>query len=314
MKIVVAGGTGFLGRPLCETLAADGHAVVVLTRSASRASSSLSSLSSLSRTVAISAVDWSPDGRVGAWASVVDGADAVVNLTGESIGARRWSKAQKARIRDSRMLATRSVVAAIKAAPRPPAVLINASAIGYYGDRGAEQLTETSTPGSGFLADLCVEWEHEATRAATASTRVTLIRNGLVLERGGVLDRMLLPFKLFAGGPVGSGRQYMSWIHRTDWIDLVRWALTDSSAPSGPLNGTAPTPATNAEFSKALGHALGRPSWLPAPAFALRLALGEMADELLLNGQRVLPSRPLELGFQFKFPKIDHALGEIFQD
>ena len=253
---------------------------------------------------------------MGAWASVVDGADAVVNLTGESIGARRWSKAQKARIRDSRMLATRSVVAAIKAAPRPPAVLINASAIGYYGDRGAEQLTETSKPGAGFLADLCVEWEGEATRAATASTRVTLIRNGLVLERerGSALDRMLLPFKLFAGGPVGSGRQYMSWIHRTDWIDLIRWALTDSSAPAGPLNGTAPAPATNAEFSKALGHALGRPSWLPAPAFALRLALGEMADELLLNGQRVLPSRPLELGFQFKFPKIDHALGEIFQD
>ena len=313
MKIVVAGGTGFLGRPLCETLATDGHAVVVLTRSVSRASSSWSGLS---RTAAISAVDWSPDGRVGAWASVVDGADAVINLTGESIGARRWSKAQKARIRDSRMLATRSVVAAIKAAPRPPAVLINASAIGYYGDRGAEQLTEPSKPGSGFLADLCVEWEGEATSAATASTRVTLIRNGLVLERGrgGVLDRMLLPFKFFAGGPVGSGRQYMSWIHRTDWIDLVRWALATSSVPSGPLNGTAPAPATNAEFSKALGHALGRPSWLPAPAFALRLALGEMADELLLGGQRVLPSRPLELGFQFKFPKIDHALGEIFQD
>ena len=305
MKIVVAGGSGFLGRPLCEALALGGHEVVVLTRSPSQAASLL--------TDGISAVGWSPDGRVGAWASAVDGADAVINLTGESIGARRWSQKQKARIRDSRLLSTRSVVAAITGASRPPAVLINASAIGYYGDRGAEQLTESSKPGAGFLAQVCVEWEAEATRAATSSTRVTLIRHGLVLERGhgSVLDRMLPPFKLSAGGPLGSGRQYMSWIHRADWIELVRWVLA-TSASAGVLNGTAPAPVTNAEFSKALGRALTRPSWLPAPAFALRLALGEMADELLLGSQRVLPSRPLELGFLFKFPSLDEAFRKIF--
>jgi uncharacterized protein (TIGR01777 family) len=241
----------------------------------------------------------------------VDGADAVVNLAGESIAARRWSAAQKTRIRDSRVMATRSLAAAIRSAATPPAVFVSGSAVGYYGPDAGEPKTELSPPGADFLAQVCIEWEREAVQAARPGMRVVCVRTGVALERdGGALAKMLPPFRLFAGGPLGSGRQFMSWIHRLDWIELVRWTIR-TGAVSGVVNATAPHPVTNRGFSKALGRALGRPSWVPVPAFVLRAALGEMADALLLGGQKVLPAHALELGFQFRYPDLDRALEAI---
>lgn len=302
MKIVIAGGSGFLGRPLTERLIAEGHDVVILTR---RAASQ----------VPARAVVWSPGenaGDAGAWASEIDGAHAVVNLAGESIAGRRWSAAHKQQILDSRVRATRSLAAAIARASRPPSVFASGSAVGYYGPLGDELAVEATPAGSDFLARVCQQWEAEAHRAASPQTRVVCIRTGLVLERdGGALPQMLPPFKFGVGGPVGSGRQYWPWIHRTDWIDLVRWAIRTDAA-SGPLNATAPEPVRNAEFAHALGRALHRPSFMPAPAFALRLMLGEMADALLLSGQRAAPAKAAALGFSFKYTRLDEALRAIF--
>jgi uncharacterized protein (TIGR01777 family) len=300
VRIAVSGGSGFLGRALTGRLAADGHDVAVLTRSGAPAVAGTRS------------VAWAPDGTTGAWAAEIDGVEAVVNLAGEPIAARRWSAAQKTEILESRVRATRSLAAAIARASRPPSVFISGSAVGYYGARGDEIVTEGTPPGDDFLARVCVQWEHEATRAATTRTRVVCVRTGLVLERdGGALPRMLLPFRFGAGGPVGNGRQYWPWIHRTDWIDLVRWAI-ESSTLSGPLNATAPNPATNADFAAALGRALRRPAFMPAPAIALRLMLGEMADALLLTGQRAVPARAEATGFTFKYALLDDALAAIF--
>ena len=258
----------------------------------------------------MSFVPWTPDGSAGAWAHVVDGATAVINLAGESIAARRWSAPQKQRLRDSRMLATRSLTTAIRQAARPPAAFISGSAVGYYGDRGDETLTEASAPGTDFLAGLAKDWEAAANEIAQV-TRVALVRTGIVLDRrGGALPKMLPPFQMFVGGPLGSGTQYMPWIHKDDWVRLVSWIITADGA-RGPVNATSPSPVTNAEFSKALGRALKRPSLLPAPAFALRIALGEMADALLLSGQRALPVRATDLGFSFRYSNIDEALASV---
>jgi uncharacterized protein (TIGR01777 family) len=299
MKIVVAGGTGFLGRPLTERLVSKGHQVVVLTREAASQEPAR-------------AVVWSPDGSVGAWANEIDGADAVVNLAGEPIAGRRWSADHKQQIRDSRIRATRSLAAAIGRASQPPSVFVSGSAVGYYGPLGDEWVVEATPPGSDFLAQVCHQWEAEATRAASSRTRVVRVRTGLVLERdGGALPPMLPPFKFGIGGPAGSGRQYWPWIHRSDWIDLVWWAIRTDTV-EGPLNATAPEPVRNAEFARALGRALGRPSFMPAPAFALRLILGEMADALLLSGQRASPAKAGALGFSFTYEQVDDALAAIF--
>lgn len=302
MRIVVAGATGFLGRPLVRSLVSEGHRVAILTRTAAPQSHAGAEL-----------VAWSPDGTVGAWSAAVDGADAVVNLAGESIGDHRWTDAQKQRILDSRLKATRSLVEAIVAARHPPAVFVSGSAIGYYGPLTDTAVTEQAPPGADFLAHVCVGWEAEAMRAASGGTRVVPLRTGLVIEKdGGALARMLLPFKLGVGGPLGSGEQYSSWIHRDDWVRLVEWAI-GTDAVSGPLNATAPTPVTNREFSRALGRAIHRPAVLTTPAFALRLLLGEMADGLLLSGQRVVPEKALRLGFAFEYPRIDDAFRAIFR-
>jgi len=302
MKIVIAGGSGFLGRPLAAALARDGHEIVVLTRGGG-AARGLAQLRS---------VEWTPDGETGPWSTDIDGAGAVVNLAGESIAGRRWSDAQKQRILDSRVKATRSLVAAVRTAAAPPPVLVSGSAVGYYGPLGDEVATEDTPPGSDFLAHVCVQWEAEAMRAANTRTRVVCIRTGIVLEQdGGALPQMLPPFKFGAGGPVGSGRQYWPWIHRDDWIALVRWAIQTRDAADA-LNATAPNPVTNAEFARALGRAMHRPAFMPAPAFALRLMLGEMADALLLSGQRAVPARAERLGFGFRYPRLDEALGAIF--
>lgn len=306
MRIVIAGGTGFLGQPLATALAAEGHAIVVLSRKGTP-----SGASHPPSPGSVALVQWNPDGTAGPWSRALEDAGAVINLAGESIAARRWSRAQKARIVDSRRGATNSLVAAIGSSRNPPRVFISASAIGYYGDRGEQILTEDSLPGTDFLANLAVEWERDALQAQGSQTRVALVRTGIVLDpHGGALARMVLPFKAFVGGPLGSGRQYMSWIHRGDWLALLRW-MTTNDAVSGPVNATAPAPVTNAEFSKELGRALGRPSLLPAPAFALRLLLGEMADPLLLVSQRVLPARAESLGFQFSFPQLGPALNAL---
>lgn len=303
MRIIIAGGSGFLGSALTPHLAAQGHQVVILTRQRP---------ASLPGQQGVTYVTWSPNGQTGPWATALDAADAVINLSGESIAAKRWSNAQKQKIRESRLLATRSLTAAIRGAARAPKVLISGSAVGYYGDRGEETLTEASAPGDDFLAGVCKEWEAAAGDVAHLA-RVALIRTGIVLDRhGGALQKMLPPFLMFVGGPLGSGRQYMSWIHKDDWVRLMAWTIATETA-RGPVNATAPRPVTNAEFSKALGHALKRPSLLPAPAFALKLALGEMAAALLLSSQRVLPVRATDLGFSFRFANVDDALADIFK-
>ena len=297
MRIVVAGGTGFLGRPLVERLAHDGHDVRVLSR----------------RPSSTREVAWTPDGTAGPWAPTVDRADAVINLAGESIASGRWTAERKARIRQSRILATRSLVAAMHDATRAPTILLSGSATGYYGPRGSEPLTEDAQPGADFLASVCREWEAEALQAAYR-TRVVLLRTGIVLDRaGGALPQMARPFRLFAGGPLGSGRQYMSWIHVDDWVGLVHWALQSTALIAGPLNLTAPAPVTNAAFAQTLGRVLHRPAILPAPAFALRLALGEMADPMLLGGQRVLPARAEQLGYGFRYRALEPALRAIYR-
>jgi uncharacterized protein (TIGR01777 family) len=253
---------------------------------------------------------WSPNGRSGPWAAALNGADAVVNLAGESIAARRWSPAQKAKLEQSRLDATNSLTAALRETANRPPVFVSGSAVGYYGDRGDETLPETSASGTDFLARLAQKWEDAALTVADL-TRVSVIRTGIVLDRkGGALPRMLPPFQMFVGGPLGSGRQYMPWIHKDDWVRLVTWVIGHEGA-RGPFNATSPSPVTNREFSQALGRALKRPSFLPAPAFALRLMLGEMADALLLSGQRALPLRATDLGFSFRYSNIDQALADV---
>ena len=210
------------------------------------------------------------------------------------------------------MNATRSIVAAIRAADSPPVLLVSGSAVGYYGPRADEIATEQTPAGADFLASVCVQWESEAARAASPRTRLAFIRTGLVLERdGGALPQMLPPFWIGAGGPVGTGRQYWPWIHRRDWIDLVRWTMRTAHV-SGPINATAPLPVTNREFARTLGRVIHRPAAIPAPSFALRLILGEMADALLLSGQRAVPEKAERHGFKFSYARLEDALRAIF--
>jgi uncharacterized protein (TIGR01777 family) len=295
VTIVLAGGSGFLGAALRRALAAHGHAVVNLTRRPADGRQD---------------VQWTPDGSAGPWRQVLESADGVINLAGEGIADRRWSDDRKRAILNSRILATRSLAAAINAATVPPRMLLNASGIGYYGPRADDIVTEATPPGRDFLATVCVAWEREAEQASTA-TRVALIRTGVVLHPdGGALAQMLTPFKLGVGGPIGTGRQYMPWIHRDDWVALVCWLIQHSDA-RGAFNGCATEPVTNAEFGRALGRALHRPAVLPLPAFALRILVGEMA-ELLLTGQRAIPARALDMGFEFRFTRLEDAFSDLF--
>jgi uncharacterized protein (TIGR01777 family) len=299
MQIVIAGGTGFLGRALVGALRAEGHRVRVLTRRPRHADD----------------VAWSPEPdeeRARPWTSAIEGADAVINLAGESIAGTRWNAARKKAIRDSRLNATGALVLAIANARQRPPVLISASAVGFYGNRGDERLTEDSSPGTDFLADVCRDWERIALEVATIS-RVVRVRTGVVLGRGGgALPPMALPFRFFVGGPVGSGTQYLSWIHIDDWVAMIRWAL-HTEGVGGAINLTAPAPVTNTEFAHALGRALHRPAFIRTPAFALRLLLGEeMAEALVLGGQRVLPARAETMGYSFKYTKVESALRAIY--
>jgi uncharacterized protein len=309
MRVIVAGGTGFLGTPLTWSWAEEGHEVRVLTRSLPPGTSQHEPGTGKP---GITRIGWRPESGGEALAGAVDDADVVVNLAGESIGEGRWTEARKKALHDSRIAATRALAEAIRAAATPPRAFLSASGIGYYGDGGDQVLTESSPPGSDFLARLCVEWEEGARRAERDGVRVVLLRSGLVFEKtGGALKPMLLPFKLGIAGRLGSGRQYLSWIHRLDWIEMVRW-LVDTREVSGAVNVTAPYPITNAEFTRALARALRRPALIPAPAFALRLALGEFADSLL-TGQRALPARAQAAGYHFRYPDIELALRGIFE-
>ncbi len=291
--IVVTGGTGFLGRSLVAALREKEHEVAVVTRDPARARV--------------------PDGaRAVSWsdlATAVDGARAVVNLAGETI-ARRWTADAKAGIVESRAEAAGMVGAALRAAKAPPGVLVNASAVGFYGDRGDEELTEASGPGTGFLAETTVAWEEAARRAAPEGVRLVLPRIGIVLgEEGGALSKMLLPFRLGVGGPLGSGKQWMPWIHRDDLVALLVAAIADDRW-EGPVNATSPAPVTMREFAGTLGRVLHRPSFAPAPTFAIRAAMGEMAA-LVLDGQKALPAKATALGFRFRYESLEPALRQI---
>jgi uncharacterized protein (TIGR01777 family) len=298
MQIAVAGGTRLVGEPLVRRFVAAGHDVAVLSRNPSRVSAGRG-------------VAW--DARTqGSWSDEVAAAGAVVNLAGENIGDGRWTAERKRRLVESRLNATHALVEAMGRAPSRTRTLVNASAVGYYGNRGDEALDEWSPKGAGFLADLVAQWE-AAARAAEPVARVVILRFGVVLHPdGGALKKMLLPFKLGLGGPIGGGEQWMSWVDREDALRLIAWAVAEESA-RGVYNGTAPHPVKNRELTRALGRALRRPAILPVPAFALKLLFGEMAEEVLLGGQRVLPVRVEREHFAFEHPLLDVALAQLFR-
>ena len=296
MKILITGGTGFIGTPLGLELRNSKHTVVVTTRRQSDSKEKLT---------------WNPPGLISS--DVISKFDAVINLAGEPIAPGRWTKERKELILTSRISTTRALVDSIKNAKKKPKALISASAIGYYGAHGDEHLTEDTAPANDFLADVCKQWEAEAFRAKEFGVRVVVVRIGGVLESdGGALPQMMVPFKYFLGGPFGSGRQWFSWIHRDDVVGIIKYAL-DNDNFSGPVNATAPNPLTNTEFSAALGKALKRPSWLAVPGFILRLTLGELGN-VLLTGQRVFPEKALKAGYHFKYMEVKDALKAIIRE
>ena len=294
MKVVVSGGSGFIGGPLVRALLARGDDVVVLTREPSHVKAGR-------------ALAWDPASPAGGWREQVATADAIVNLAGENVGGGRWTAERKLRIAGSRMTVTQALVAALQDQPARSRVLVNASAVGFYGNRGDELLNEQAAAGDGFLAGVVRQWE-ELAQAASPVVRVVILRLGVVLgANGGAIGKMLLPFRLGAGGPMGSGQQWMSWVDRDDVIAVILWAI-DHDTARGIYNVTSPNPVRNRDFAGALGAALHRPALLPTPAFALRLLLGEMADEMLLGGQRVVPERVAAEGFVFQYPTLEGAL------
>lgn len=293
MRIVMTGGTGFIGQALCPMLAAAGHEVVVLSRSVD-----------LPRPAGVSAV-------VADLGSLdADDFDAAINLAGAPIGDARWTAARKRLLVASRVDTTAQLVAWMKEGKRPPAVLLSASAVGYYGDQGDKPVTEQTPPRDGFTHELCEAWEREAHKAESLGMRVCLVRTGVVLDRdGGALARMLPAFRMGVGGRLGSGQHYFPWIHRQDMAAIYAWLL-DNPRARGAYNASAPNPVTNAEFTRALGRVLGRPTVFPMPEAALKLLFGEMS-EILLVSDRMLPRRLLDEGFRFLHPDLEGALAEI---
>ncbi|MBL0176553.1 MAG: TIGR01777 family protein [Ignavibacteria bacterium] len=302
MRVVITGATGFIGGRMVTALTARGDSITVLSRHPERA---LAAVPGAER-----ALLWSP-GVHGAWAGAVDGCDAVIHLAGESVGGQRWNAAFKRRLLESRVLGTRDMVRAIAEAKRKPALLLSASGIGYYGDAGEARVDEHSPAGEDVLANICRAWEAEALAAREHGVRVVTPRLGLVLARdGGALPRLALPFSLFAGGPVGSGRQWFPWVHVDDAIAAILHCM-DTAALDGAVNVVAPEPVRNREFCAALGKAMGRPSWLRVPGFALRIAVGEFA-ETLLGGQRASCDALLSSGYAFRHPLLDEALASLY--
>lgn len=298
MKILISGSHGLVGKALVRSLVEDGHEVVRLIRRG--------------HTIGELQIEWHPNqGRIDA--QQLEGFAAVVHLAGESIASGRWTGEKKRSIRDSRVKGTTLLSEAIAELSRPPAVFISASAIGYYGNRGDEELTETSPPGNDFLASVCVEWEAATRPAVEKGIRTVITRFGVILDRdGGALAKMLTPFRMGIGGRVGDGRQWMSWIALDDVINALKFLLLDSTV-YGPVNIVAPNPVTNAEFTKTLGRVLSRPTFLPVPAFGARFAFGELADALLLSSQRVEPAVLTERGFAPYWPRLEPALQHLLQ-
>lgn len=301
-RVIVTGATGMLGQTLCQRLIAGGYAVVVFSRNPDAARTAIPG--------AAEYIAWSP-GEPDAWASAIEGAHAVIHLAGAPIAARRWTESYKQEILNSRVRGTHGIVSAIEQAAARPQILISASGVDYYGDRGETPIDENAAPGSGFLSQVCIAWEREAQRAVSLGVRTVTLRTGIVLDQHeGALARLLLPFRLGVGGPVLPGSQWWSWIHRDDVTGLILLALEDDRV-RGPLNLTAPEPERNRDFSAILGRVLKRPSWAPIPLFALRLLIGEMAGPLLVEKQRALPRKALELGYRFAYPRLEPALRQL---
>ncbi|MBI5647710.1 MAG: TIGR01777 family protein [Ignavibacteriae bacterium] len=302
--IIMTGATGLLGKRIYAALRARGDSVTVFSRHPERAAGVFPD--------AARVLLWSP-GMPGAWREAFDGADAVLHLAGESVGASRWNAEVKRRIRESRVEGTRAIAEAIGAAARPPRLLLSMSGVGYYGDTGDNRAAETAAPGDDFFSQVCAAWESAALAARGAHTRVAIARAGVVLAReGGALPRLRTPFMFFAGGPFGHGRQWFPWVHIDDAVAALLHAL-DTVEVAGPFNLVAPDEVRNAEFMNALGAALSRPAFLRVPAFALRLAAGEFASALL-TGQRLAPETLLATGFQFRFPQLPHALQDLLNE
>lgn len=303
MKVAIAGATGFVGSRLVERLQSGGHQVLVLTRNPAAVQrlfpQSVSQLETISYTPTES----------GSWQEAIALCDGVVNLAGEPIGEKRWTQRQKQEILNSRKLGTQKIVEAIALANPKPSVLVNASAIGYYGTSETATFDETSPAGNDFLAQVCQEWEAEAQKVQETGTRLVILRFGIVLDNGGAIAKMITPFKLFAGGPLGSGRQWFSWIHRDDLVNLIIQALTKSNM-EGVFNATAPNPVRMSDLSQTLGQVLNRPSWLPVPNIALEALLGE-GSMVVLEGQQVLPKRTQAFGFNYQYTDVRQALEAI---
>lgn len=298
MKILIGGSHGLVGTALIKSLVADGHEISRLVRH---------------YTSADAEIEWSPD-RYSIALARIEGFDAVINLAGEGIAEGRWTEEKKRRIRESRVKGTKLLGDALANLTNRPNTFICASAIGYYGNRGDEVLTETSKPGDGFLPEVCAEWEKATALATEQGIRVVNARFGIILDKkGGALAKMLPPFRMGVGGRIGSGKQWMSWIALDDVVDALKFALTNDSL-RGPVNFVAPNPVTNAEFTKTLGKALSRPTIFPVPAFAVRLLFGEMGDALLLGSQRVEPASLTKAGYQFQYLGLEEALRHRLMD
>lgn len=295
MRILISGSHGLVGQALIKALEPDGHEIYQLVRRAPHSERE---------------IEWSPD-RYSIAISRIEGFDAVYHLAGESIASGRWNDEKKKKIRESRTKGTKLLSDALANLDQPPKTLISASATGYYGNRGDELLTETSPPGNGFLADICVEWEKATDHAKEKGVRVVNTRFGIILDKeGGALAKMLPPFRMGIGGRIGDGKQWMSWIALDDVISALQFVLTNESL-QGPVNFVAPNPVTNAEFTKTLGRVLSRPTFFPIPAFGVRLAFGEMADALLLSSQRVKPTKLADSRYQFTYSNLEGALRSI---
>jgi uncharacterized protein len=303
MKVLIFGGAGFVGRNLADELLANGYQVFIVTRNLRKTVNNLGNK--------VQVIEWD---NISPLASIngLQEIDVVINLAGESIGNRRWSKSVKQEILSSRIRTTRAIVAAINNRTFQPKVLINASAVGYYGPRQNEEITELVEAGQDFLAQVCRAWENEVYKAQSDLIRVVTIRIGVVLGREGVLNRMAMPFRFYMGGPLGTGNQWLSWIHIKDLTSMIRFIIEHQEL-TGPINATAPESVTMRNFCNVLGDVMNRPSWLPVPEFILKIALGQMA-EMLLHGQRVVPNKIIGAGFEFWYPKLRSALEDALRN
>jgi len=304
MKIAISGATGFVGSRLVAKLHAEGHRILVLTRNTTFAQKvfppqAFPNLEIIAYTPIVS----------GAWQDTIAGCDGVVNLAGEPIAEGRWTPERKQEILNTRKLGTQKIVEAIAKSQPQPSVLVNTSAIGYYGTSETASFDEDSANGKDFLAQVCQEWEAEARKLKDTNVRLVILRFGIILGNGGALGKMITPFKLFAGGPIGTGQQWFSWMHLDDIVSLIIQALTKSTM-EGVYNGTAPQPVSMNDLSTTMGKVMNRPSWLPVPGFAIEAILGDGA-KVVLEGQQVLPKRTLESGFEYQYPNLQSALTQI---